>query len=269
MKKHLEYLDIARQDLEASILLLEKGLCPQALYSTEQAVEKICKYVMLKDEILTEKELKNKIGHDPLKVFKTLTNYFLKFLDNSDLKTQYSDELICVLDNLKTDSKTFLQDIQSGPGNRKGIGYDPVKLDNYLDLLDTFQMVGENLQTQFNILFDSPETFIQLGKSIGIFDAETIASINRMFEREDTKQRAIEMMRQILDEAPLYQNLTIRLMFLATIFSYHLEQTRYPDLADGKLPNELFNYSNPLIMRLNKFNVHIESVMKGYNDIGI
>ena len=90
-----------------------------------------------------------------------------------------------------------------------------------------------------------------------------------MFEKEDTKKQALDLMKEVLDKTPLYQNLSIRLIILATIFSFHLEQTRYPDSIDGKIPSELFNESNPLISRLNRFNKHIEDILKGFTDVGI
>jgi HEPN domain-containing protein len=66
------YLEIARCDYEAACKLFNAKLFSQALYSFQQAVEKMCKYVAINYLSMPEQEIKRKIGHNMIEVFKRM-----------------------------------------------------------------------------------------------------------------------------------------------------------------------------------------------------
>lgn len=66
------YIEIARRDYMAARKLFEAKLFSQALYSFQQAVEKICKYVAINNLVMSEEQIKKKIGHDMIDVFKRM-----------------------------------------------------------------------------------------------------------------------------------------------------------------------------------------------------
>ncbi len=68
MKEGMVLLEIAKKDLEASRLLYENELYPQALFYLEQAIEKVFKGLSVALEIITLDEAK-KISHTPFQWF--------------------------------------------------------------------------------------------------------------------------------------------------------------------------------------------------------
>lgn len=70
--KSSNYIKIAEQDYKAACELYDAELFPQALYSFQQAVEKLCKYVAIRSLLMSEIDIKHKIGHKMLYVFKLM-----------------------------------------------------------------------------------------------------------------------------------------------------------------------------------------------------
>jgi len=63
-----ELLNIAKSDLEASRVLYENQLYPQAIFYFQQSVEKANKSLALVTKQVTEKELYRNIGHEAIKI---------------------------------------------------------------------------------------------------------------------------------------------------------------------------------------------------------
>jgi hypothetical protein len=263
--KHTSFLDIANEDLKASNLMLENQLYPQALYHSEQSVEKICKYILLKDDIISEKDLKNKVRHNGKRVFEILIKHLKKTIGNLTLPSTYSNDIVNSFNGLLNELDTYLKTVNE----QNTMVLEPEKLDLYLGLLGYYRLMGSSIRGPYDILFKSPELFIQLGIDSNIFDSETVSKTKKLMSNEETRILAINIMKEILGKTPLYQNLTFRLVILAMIFSSHHELTRYPDPTSGKKPNEIFDLSNPLITKLGALNHHINNVILGFRDIGI
>ena len=262
---HLSYLDIASEDLKASNVMLENQLYPQALYHSEQAVEKICKYILLKDDILSEKDLKNKVRHDGKKVFEILIKHLKRTIGNITLPATFDDNVSYSFNSLMAELDKYLETVNRY--NTKS--HEPEKLEQYIVFLDIYRLMGSTVKGPFDTLFKSPELFIQLGIEANIFDDETVSNIKNLMSNEKTRVQSINIMKEILDKTPLYQNLTLRLIILSIIFSSHLELTRYPDPTSGKNPKEVFDLTNPLVKNLERLIIHIDEVIIGFRDIGI
>jgi len=63
-------LFIALEDLDSSIILYHRKHYPQSVFYLQQAVEKAVKSLGLLFEIVVEKDLQKKVGHNPLRVYK-------------------------------------------------------------------------------------------------------------------------------------------------------------------------------------------------------
>ncbi len=70
MNMGMEFLDIAKIDLEASKVLYEKELYPQAVFYLQQSVEKATKaFILITGKKVTEKEFVRDIGHEAINIF--------------------------------------------------------------------------------------------------------------------------------------------------------------------------------------------------------
>ncbi len=70
MIKSSEFLDIARMDLQASKVLYENGLYPQAIFYFQQTVEKTTKaFALITGQKITEREFINDIRHDAINIY--------------------------------------------------------------------------------------------------------------------------------------------------------------------------------------------------------
>lgn len=69
MKAEIVFLEIAKNDLEASRWLFERKLHPQAIFYLEQSSEKAVKSLGIWKKAITVKEAERSIGHKALKVY--------------------------------------------------------------------------------------------------------------------------------------------------------------------------------------------------------
>lgn len=72
MKMYMRLLKIAQSDLQASTLLYDKELYPQAIFYFQQSVEKASKSYGLLSGIITDVDLKKEIGHNAFKIYTKL-----------------------------------------------------------------------------------------------------------------------------------------------------------------------------------------------------
>jgi len=70
MKIAKNLLEIAKKDLKASKCLYDNGLYPQAVFYLQQSVEKATKTFGILSDFIDENELKDFVGHNPLKIHK-------------------------------------------------------------------------------------------------------------------------------------------------------------------------------------------------------
>lgn len=71
----VELIDVAIRDYEASKILFEKDLYPQAIFLLQQSLEKAIKAILLKLGIAEAKELERRIGHRIIMNFLDLIVY--------------------------------------------------------------------------------------------------------------------------------------------------------------------------------------------------
>lgn len=67
-----QLVEIAKKDIDASVLLLNNQNFHNSIYFYQQAVEKAVKYIGLEIGIVNENELRKKVSHNSIKVFAIL-----------------------------------------------------------------------------------------------------------------------------------------------------------------------------------------------------
>jgi AbiV family abortive infection protein len=79
-----KYISTAKEDLKSAMILMKNKQYPQSLFLTNQAIEKLCKHILIKDKIITEEKLKRKVGHNSTKVFDILINYLIENINKTN-----------------------------------------------------------------------------------------------------------------------------------------------------------------------------------------
>lgn len=108
------FLEIAKEDLKASIVLLKSKLYPQSVFYFGQAVEKTCKYLLVKEGVLTVDKLRSTISHNTSKVFFIFTDYVIRQIsegiDIENINHNKRNEVIAnVLNPIE-----FVEDLSTG-----------------------------------------------------------------------------------------------------------------------------------------------------------
>ncbi len=256
-----KYLLSAREDYKSSKLLYENNLYPQSVFYTGQSIEKVCKYIILKNEILNENELKKKIGHSSIKAHIIIIEYLINKITLSNFKEKYNvseQEKISDFNKELIEGIKFLKELRDNCDVKK---FDDKTLDNHLLKLDFFINCDFNLYEKYDFLFSSPENLLTHLVNLNILDDETLKILKIRYENPIERERVIIEVNKILTFLPKYQNYTQAIIILASILSKYCENTRYPDEKSHESPQEIFNGNQPLIARMTEFHEYIEEII--------
>ena len=258
------YLDIAKEDLNASRILLNNQCYSQALFYTEQSVEKICKYIIIKDDIIDESKLKKEVRHNSTKIFDILIKYILEKRTSEQCFNDTNIESF--YENIKESKEYFVK--LRNDSKLKEIGEE--KLDEYDRELYFYSKLNKNLNTEYDFMINQPaEGFLELLKKMNLLDNETLTEAESRLNNPAEKDSYLNLINNIIKDLPKYQNLLMAVITLATIFSNHWESTRYPSQIEKLKPSDLYNQEKPLIKRLGNFHRHIENTINELETLNI
>ena len=220
-------LETARKDLEASRILHKKKLYPQAVFYFQQSVEKSVKSFGLIEKMIDEKNLTNKIGHKPLKIFTRL----IKKHD----KRPKMKKIVKELEALQKDDKAYA-DI-----SQKELKSLITSLENILRDIETFKPESELSEEQLKT--------IRTGFIKGLDGIKT--KHPEEYEQFFGPKLEIESMMRALFKSFLMRNhVNMSSAFLAYIAGPHSVLSRYP--KKNFSPEEFYNRENPLVKSLPK-----------------
>ena len=247
------YLSIAKDDLNASRVLLKNNCFPQALFYTEQSIEKICKYIIIKNDLAKESELKKKVGHNSMKIFDIIVDYLFS---NIQSQVVIEDSRISAFYEKLNEGKEYLIKLRNDSRIKE---LDEDTLDKYDLQLYFYTKANLDLNSEFDfILKQSPEGFIEILKKMNLLDTETLSKIEISFQNPEEKKYYLNLLEKVVKDLPKYQNLMFSVITLATIFSTHWESTRYPKIEGNISPSDLYNEETLIIKKLDVFQEYIE-----------
>ena len=218
-------LDISKEDFNASKLLYDNDFYPQSLFYFQQSVEKLIKYLGIKDGIIKQEDLRKQISHNSSIVFKRAMAKY-QYLDSSNNDFDVNSEF--------QDLKNIIDKI---PENKL--------LDVILDkILETIK--GE-ISLPFNI--DKIQSFEEFYKYLKETDPDT-PNLDDFINGKTFRQRAQIMFEDLKSE--LKDNIKgIAMLFYINIVTERLvSSVRYPDINNMTNPSEKYNSENPLIKAL-------------------
>lgn len=208
------FIDLCKADFQASKILLKKKIYHLSLYHMSQSVEKAIKYILIMSYPEDKKYLK-KIGHDYLKAFISLTQYY------EELSKGYTDPL----------EKGLLSDL-----------FDQCKKAD-LETLTSFCF--KTITSLSNDMKKCEDDFNFRSDIISSFRESATEMLMKKFSINEN------VAKQYLKTNPDIQNLNFTLfgiptmlilMNFAMIFSvYSPDEYRYPDNSNLKNPISIYN----------------------------
>jgi hypothetical protein len=239
MNDYDAFIEIAEEDLTASILLFSKGLNSQALFSFQQSVEKVIKYLGIKDKIIEPDELERKIGHKSNKIFKKA---ILKYEKLGAYEIDYDvDKVFNELSNL----------------------VEKVPQENSVELI--FKNIIEIIENNPFLLFDiqSIKSYNELTSEFEILDPSEIKA--DILKTDDNKNfMSIEdgMLEDFNYKLDNYIKGVMVLFCINLLTENLVSKVRYPDINTMENPKEKFDKTNPLIMNLSALHKAQEYVIE-------
>lgn len=260
------YLDTAQDDCLAAEKLYKSKLYSQSLFYTIQSVEKICKYVAIRNNLVTPSEVKVKIGHDSSKVFtKLFKDHFLvleKNWSNDPIKSPFD------FTPFFTQFQSEIIDFENKSTNGDISELTAPTIDGLLYRLDKLDTGSDSL-SPLDSLFKDPKILINGLIDVGIIQKSDLSVLEKDKNNYDTFLKEIQ---KVLARIPNYQRTLAKVILLSSIFRNNVNETRYPDLNLMKTPNHIFNKKNILVIQLPKFMKHIFNVirmLKDFNNVNL
>ncbi|MCX6253698.1 MAG: HEPN domain-containing protein [Bacteroidia bacterium] len=257
------FLDIALDDVSASKILLKKKFYPQAVFYFGQSIEKTCKYLLIKDGILSVDQLNSRIKHDASKVFTIFTDHLINKLssavDTEKIVKSNNDHLLFnVLNPID-----FINDLKSGikvfeDSKNKLNELDDKKIDQYMNMLKIFNsnILSDN---KYNNFYKSdPRVLVDWLLEFHIVDEQTKIDLKEKLKDDNFKIQFYADIKKYLLSIHEYMRVQQILMVLAILFSSCAVDTRYPDNTLNHLPVTRYNSSSMLIRRLKELYKYLE-----------
>lgn len=216
------FLDISKEDLNASKLLYDNKFYPQSLFYFQQSVEKSIKYLGIRDEIIDQKDLIQNINHkSSLILKKAMIKYQYLDLSNSDYDINNEFQELKDLINKTPEAKIL-----------------DLILRNISDTLANENLQYDEIQTV--------EDFYQISKKINpdnpkLDDFKGDKNFNLL-----TQKKFQELKSDFID----YTKGVIILFYINIISERLVSLVRYPVPNNMTNPSEKYNNENSLIREL-------------------
>ncbi len=263
MKTGTELFNIAKMDLQASRVLYEKELYPQAIFYFQQSVEKACKAFALLTNQVTEKELPREVGHETIKIFEMAAKHQV-------VRFKQLEENLNKLPELKT--LTILKDFDARKNlnefERSLSEIEEIKEDRddliYISsreirlILKKIKFTNKDLEKGKRNLYKfkiSERTWnkqkveiLEFCKVLLKHDIKQFEEIKSSFDKVYTKLWMEKSIKDLLETITIALPISVSLYYLAIITLPHSITTRYP--LKGLTPLEIYTEKLPLVKML-------------------
>lgn len=244
--------NIAKKDLEASKILYEKKIYPQAMFFFQQSVEKAAKSLFIEIGAVEQKELKTFIGHNPLKIINLLKRKEketqqeqqkliekIPELKNSFLykeeESKFSELELkspAELENLSREMNASIDKIRENVNALKQMMNQTVILIQYLKNTGIEEIVGNR----------NLEEFIRVYKLI----IEKYP-IDKKYPKLKNRKDIVILTRHIIQNTFVLFYLFISLFILSLITFIGVTDSRYPNIERDTTPVDIFNADKPIM----------------------
>lgn len=264
---------MAREDLDASIVLYDAGHYPQSVFLLQQAVEKAAKSFSIRFGIITEKDAAHCIGHKPLNIVGTMVKKINRNLRSiPDTEAHVSDAGF------------------EAPQSPKSVDATERELDAYLKSLETFDLSETDAHELVAALKETHDSFASLlqpvekeGIPAPIYDQISV-DLERFYriyysssalpetEKAEMIRKIPEITRETMSKwdqmepflfvfAGLMESMFL-LLHLARATGPHAVKARYPDAKTGFDPLDYYTHDRPIVAALPDLHTYTGIVLK-------
>jgi len=258
---HSTLLEIAKKDLEASRLLFDKKLYPQAVFFLQQSIEKAIKSYGILNNVISEGETRD-IGHRAWKVYRKI---FSKLKEDMRKAKEFIEaypglKQTRILKDLDLDAIIAkLEEHEESPSEEKEkelwkLSFERERLEN---IIADINKTRKELEEEITIYISEREVK-EIKKALMdyIFKINPTAKIEadkikRKLDKALTPQLIRDRLNIVIAELPSYVFCSLSLYYLSLVLSPHATKPRYPQ-ADHN-PLEVYNERMPLIQVFSHF----------------
>jgi HEPN domain-containing protein len=257
-KDYKLFLELASEDLSASKHLFKGRYYPQSVFYLSQAVEKTCKYLLLKDNILTIYQLNKIIKHDSTKVFSIFTEYLINQISKGINKQKIEESKDDPSLNDILNPVTFINDLKRGikdfeKSKNTLPPFSKAQIDYYLGLLSLFESNTLSNSKYSKFFKSEPEKVVKWITDFHIIDEKSKNDLKILEQNETSRKQFYDEIKDKLELVLRYVRIQQILMTLALLFSSSAVDSRYPDNSLKYLPTSRYNRSTPIIENFKSF----------------
>lgn len=258
-------LFMAMEDLDASIILYYRGLYPQAVFSLQQAVEKLAKSMGFFLGIISEKESIKRIKHQPLKIVQVVTSKLAPYIQDVAIASDGFPEFRARLTAMGVDVRevsraakkvvhdvsTYLRTLENYDLSNEELGRVVADVKDKIILMDRVIEKIENQEFQdaeYDVIRNQLVAMYIDG--IATQDIPEPKKTEWLKNMQDALPQVIPS-RELLEEFVYYTMLmgepVYTLFQLARITAPHENRSRYPTAKDDFDPLEYYTADCPLV----------------------
>lgn len=226
-EKAFAFLQRAEKDMKSAEILLSKGQFEDAVYHTQQSVEKVGKAILLFAGVCNENKLKNRVRHEFVTyLLKKLKNLLSSFVDYSPDR-QFSLYIKKIEGFLKKYfKKRRKRDLYFSLSKVEAFlrGYEEFSIGLQKQVQNLMKIefsveIDEEMEKSFDIMIKERERFV--GRTISTKKKESIKKIYKdEIKKTDLKLTWINTMTLFI--------FLVAVSFLSVNLEKHVSETRYP-----------------------------------------
>ncbi len=264
MTMDTEFLAIAKMDLEASKVLYEKELYPQAVFYFQQSVEKATKaFALITGQKISEKEFINDIRHQAINVFeksiRDQKNRYEQLKANLNKLPELKETKIFKDFNLERNIRQLdrhLAHIKEVKKDKRDLIYiSSWDIRSILKEIESTKKEFEKEKQNISKLKISERAsnkkkkeLIELYNSLSKYNPVRFEEAKNELEKIDLKQLAEKLIKSLSEPISIIISISMALYYLSIITLPHSSLTRYP--LDDFTPVNLYTKKLPIVKKL-------------------
>lgn len=223
-----DLLKISKADLVSSKVLYDNGIYHQAFSTFHQSVEKATKFLALSIGGISEKDLKNKMSHDGIKLFEELLRIVASRVD------------FIPIDEIESNDFKMLIVQMSGMTDPERVSF--IKQEILSRVLAPYPIPANDLSRPLQLVLDYM-------KQLGVTDERIVGPMKDLEYMYVERKMWPSIMNTIITVN--FTGKAIPLLFSFTVFTnyFRADEFRYPTLKLGN-PTEYFSKSNVYVIEL-------------------
>jgi len=262
MDDQQKYMKIAKSDIYAAKTLLENRCFPQAIFFTQQAVEKLSKYLALETDFFEPFEVTKQFGHKSLNVYQGVLTKQIDKLESyiNSLTPEIPDEEA----KKAVDFLGYNSDLINGLNLiRKIKDYDLMNiseedLDGLIQQLNDANNSKIELPKSIQSLFeDDFDVVVDWLEKAGLLDEGSTEIIKNALEDDAMKEIIVKGYANLMTNLPVYLSAVLSVFHLSVVFTMHAVSARYHDPESDFDPLTFYTEDNPLVARLDIFQNYV------------